>query len=401
MGENSETPIEQTIKAIDFELEVINRETVLPGWTKWAIYGAFGAIGWLLVNVYENETFNYLNIAQLYLVFRFISSAPGLVHVLYPDNESRIDNFGKFQRASSVIDFETLISNFLLTVIDLFLVIFVSNNVWLIQTLLVTFGFIILIAIQIYQYWQLNVEFPSNRTEIRTNVFAKLFGFAFAAMFFLLALWAFSGYFFAAYDRGITLPDIKVALLLFAASFLYGKLTTKPAPDRIKHDLVELRRHILFSGSDANKARFELKKIIGKLSPSEFVDDLYRDCFLSVSFELGSVECSLKILAEIHELLSEDEFNDDIIVSKLKEEKEHRSSFERRKDFVKKEVKKFNKIIKRVKFFLRYDDGELDNMERIINEKYDSSIEKQKELSTLREDMWKKLNQLTSGTRSE
>lgn len=379
---------EQVIKSIDFELDLVNKEFARPGWTKWAIYGSFGALGWLLITLLEHQNFSFTNIAQLYLVFHFASSSFGFLKTIYPENEFQLNNLQKFNRASNFVDFEVLGSNFILNLVDLSIAVLVFNDVWVVQIVLIATTLILVLAIQILQFWQLNVEFPSSLNNNKSNFTARIIGFVFGGIISLVLIWAVSGYFGAAYNRGFNSIDIKIALLLFVFSFLFKMLFTKPIPTKIKNSLIELRRLIVFDEIGGAKAKFELKKITGKLTPSEFIKDFYQECQMDLLFQSGSISNSSKILNEIKELVSGETVKDDSIVEKLREENFNKISFEQRKKYVDYQIKKFNKEVKRIKFFLRYDDGELDEMERSINETNNLNIKNHGELERLRKNIF-------------
>lgn len=394
--ETDEIINEQIIKSIDFELDLINKESARPGWTKWAIYGSFAAAVWLLVSLFESHNFNFINIAQLYLALHFISSSGGFVRTLYLESEFQINKLQKFTRASNFIDFEVIGSNFILNFIDLLISILFSNDVWITQTLIILTALILVIAIQILQFWQLNVEFPQSFNNYQLSLKARLIGFTFGALISISCIWAASGYFFAAYNRGSNSTDFKIALLTLVFSFLFKTLFANPVPTKIKNSLIELRRLIIFNEINGDKAKFELKKIIGKLTPSELIKDFYQDCLFSIDLEFSGVSNSSKIFKEIQEIAPDGAIQGEpqylSIIEKIIKESSNEKLLEQQRNYNSSNINKLNKDIKRIKFSLQFDDGEVDEMERNINEKYNINVQKYNELVNLRNSIFQKMS---------
>ena len=70
------------------------------------------------------------------------------------------------------------------------------------------------------------------------------------------------------------MDEFKLSGLLFALLFLFEKLFYEPVPRRVSTDLLNLRRAFAFGEVDSDTAKYELKKLLGRLNPAEFVEGL-------------------------------------------------------------------------------------------------------------------------------
>ena len=295
----SEVSRESLISAIDFEIEKIRQDAKQPGWTEWAIYGGFAVVFWSLVTFSYSDTISVVSIAQILLSFSFIYQSLGLFRTIYASGTSEFLGWLTFHRHAFSSSPRMLFATTVLQILLFATALVGAPGVWWMHILVVLVWIVLTLILQAWLFWQWFEDFPIIKTKPNQSRKWLNLAITFAVYTIIMAvmLWGASGYFFAVILGGsdsITLvEEFKLAGLLFAALFLFEKLFYEPAPRRVLEDLSNLRRALILNEIDTTKCVYELKKILGMLNPTEFIDGLkaqYLSSLEIVSFLAERIE---------------------------------------------------------------------------------------------------------------
>lgn len=294
---------EELLKAIDFEIEHVTTEHKKPGWTEWAIYGGLAVVFWAIVTFPYSESVSLVGTAQIVLTIYVLYDSLGVFRIIYEAGKNETSAWLSFHRQayriSPRIQFASISTRLFLLVgawIGL-------SNVWWPYAVVVLTWLILSILSFAYLFWMWFEDVPvlQIRNESPRHGLSLVVGFLVAASATLALLWAASGYLRAAVSvsEATGLADqFKLAGLIFALLFLFEKLFYEPVPQRVLAELLELRRAYFFSEMDTNSAIYELKKLLGRLNPKEFVDgisEVYVETLDKYEWTVGKATESLYI----------------------------------------------------------------------------------------------------------
>ncbi len=273
---------EDLLKAIDFEIERVTAEHQKPGWTEWAIFGALAVVFWAIVSFPYSNSLSLVATAQILLTMYLVYDSLGAFRLLYDVGKNENSMWLTFHKQAYRISPR---ANFAQVSIRLFLLVVAwigLPTVWWPCAAVVFVWLIGSLASSIYSFrlWfedqPLSLFNPPNpRRWLSLGI-----GFLVALIVTLVVLWAVSGYLRAAVivsDPAELADQFKLAGLVFAVVFLFERMFFEPRPQRVLDDLVEIRRAYFFGEIDSEHAQYNLKKLLGRLSPKEFIDGLYEN----------------------------------------------------------------------------------------------------------------------------
>jgi hypothetical protein len=357
---------EDLIKAIDFEIEWVADERKRPGWTEWAIYGGFAVVFWGLVTFPDWASISLSAAAQILLTILFFYQSLAAFRSIYDAQKNENSAWATFHRESYRISQRRQFAAVVIQIFTLVIAIAGAQGVSWLPVMTVIVWTIALIVFNVKLFISGFQDRPTLqfRDQAANAAVSLILGYVAASIFVLVTLWAALGYLLAAIhdsSAAALANQFKLAGLVFAIVFLFEKLFHETIPHRVLSGLLELRRTVFFGETDEKKAMYLLKRLLGRLSPQEFIDGasaVYREALDHYEWTIGKA-------AEWREIskLAVPETMDGLQGAQLVEWVKNNSirtfgseeSLKVRREIAETEGKAFDKDLKRAKRFLTFE----------------------------------------------
>jgi hypothetical protein len=262
------------LRALDLEIEEIQRSKERPGWTTWAIMGALATSIWLIFEIIEKKEFNWqTGLFVFFLVSVFLDQL--LLINFYSKVSATRKKVGRFILSSEVSSARNILFAYIFRILFLLYLGFIFSN-WLSALTLTLFyigyGFFLvtLFVILVLSFAKVPIELNSTQTT-RPKIFLLLLC---AGVIFLIV--GFSNSFYDYYSY-INMTEFRFAGLLWIIIFLILKLNTDIPKPILFDTLIELRRDLLLEKIDISSASKQFDIALSGLEISDLLQDEIRE----------------------------------------------------------------------------------------------------------------------------
>lgn len=345
----------ELLNILNSEKQRLSAAYTKPGWTVWAIIGSFAGCIWLLLGLFETNTFDYEGAIPLYLIFVNV----GLFFSGYNVNKSKNSSIynEKYKGINDIINGGTsLLIMSILYFISLILlcsqlIIIEKWCIWLYGVLNSIYILFLIFAIIVAK---LNIPLQQKKEKVNARI-------EFIARITLTILPIIP--IIITYHSYVNLVDVKYALLLFAITYLFNLfISSKSSRDLSKID--ELIERVIYDENPNIEAIFnDLEITVIGIKISGYFEKHF------IKYE--EIKDSLNKVFETQNLLLE-KYNQENISFKSKLEISRSLLSESRKatTYYTKFVEVFEKIFiesKRLSYFLNNDLNFQSEMVRLLD----------------------------------
>ncbi len=238
----------ELLNVLNSEKQRLSAAYTKPGWTVWAIIGSFSGCIWLLLGLFETNTFDYEGVIPLYLIFVNV----GLFFSGYNVNNSKNSTVykEKYKGINEIINGGP--SLLVLSILYFISLILLCSQLLIIEKWCIWFygvlnSIYILFLIFAIIVAKLNIPLPQKKEKLNARI-----EFIARITFTILPIVPI----IITYHSYANLVDVKYALLLFAITYLFNLfISSKPSRDLSKID--ELIGRVIYDENPNIEAIFK------------------------------------------------------------------------------------------------------------------------------------------------
>lgn len=268
---------EQLISLLEFETARLQHEEARPGWSKWALFGALGAVLWLLVSEFDNPPTNWHTVALLFLL---LSLALDLIDAVASTlGESNKEDGGKprfliprgrYGRQRPLALFVLVRSLLLLAILRWLASILPLYSVY--AGYLYT-GLIIFAAVGMFFISFLSIPLPAPDAYPKSSATPKVARLLWLLMYLADFITIFGLSQVLLTSVPIEVAAIRTASLLVATLLLLRLLARDNAPSPLLATLSKIRRRLALGELDSTTAKNQIQIAFAGLKASDVLQD--------------------------------------------------------------------------------------------------------------------------------
>jgi hypothetical protein len=166
-AEKNEPDREETLAAIDFEIDWAANERKRPGWTEWAIYGGLAIVFWSIFSFSYSESLSLIGTAQILLTLFFVYDSLGLFRQIYEAGKTDDSTWLYFHREAYRISPRTQFAELSIRIALIVVAFSGAAGVWWPNVVIVWVWLLLAIAIPLYRFWIWFEDFPISQSSNR------------------------------------------------------------------------------------------------------------------------------------------------------------------------------------------------------------------------------------------
>jgi hypothetical protein len=324
MENKDENRREELITLLNEEINLIEKESSRPGWTSWALFGAFATLIWLLTEYLENHVPNWKIVTIYIICFYFTFDLSKFFKKRFLDsihsNDDRVKYFSNFFTESKSTIMISTLSYFFIGIYT-YITSGEMNYFQYIFTI-INCSFAIFASIIIFLLSKTSFAFPNNLHSVETisNKTVRKGSKTGLYLFFTILLITTYCWIVLAFNARYTVTNLKVSLLIFTCFFLLLLISSVKSVSSTLGNLIQLRRKLTFENLTNVEIENQLDLILRGVKTEEYYSLEASQLIAFVhSFEKEISQATRKIVTYENQRFKEGLKSEDIMISSLRD----------------------------------------------------------------------------------